>query len=126
MTSTAPPSYREVLDEDIRNARNGLREAFHRPDVVAQLEQDFEIIDGQMVLKKKRYPYKIIKRSEKKKKAEYEALKKRVEDREKGGIDMKKWDKSLKKSLKHTYNTNPKARKAMNELSAMLDGMFTF
>jgi len=29
-------------------------------------------------LKKKKYPYKIIKKSEKKKKAEYEALEKRV------------------------------------------------
>jgi len=39
---------------------------------------------------------------------------------------MKKFNKSMNKTLTNIYNTNPKAAKAMDRMEAMLSDMFVF
>ena len=116
-----PPPY-TTDDEEEEMTQSNVAACMDMTSVMS----DFEMIDGQLVIKKKRYPYKIIKRSQQRKDKEFEALKKRVEDREKGGIDMKKWNKSLNKTMMNIYKTNPKAAKTMDRMEAMLEGMYKF
>ena len=118
---SAPPPY-TTDDEEEEMTQSNVAACM---DMTAVMN-DFEMIDGQLVIKKKRYPYKIIKRSQQRKDKEFEALKKRVEDREKGGIDMKKWNKSLNKTMMNIYKTNPKAAEAMDRMEFMLSDMFKF
>ena len=118
---SAPPPY-TTDDEEEEMTQSNVAACMDMTSVMS----DFEMIDGQLVIKKKRYPYKIIKRSQQRKDKEFEALKKRVEDREKGGIDMKKWNKSLNKTMMNIYKTNPKAAETMDRMEAMLEGMYKF